>query len=415
MKHTHNPHAEHQLTQLTSQFDHWRQHRASRAERIPPALWKQAVALTEVLPISRVAKYGTRSALQCSSAQDLRSTSHPLQSRQRELHAFEDELPLPLAPRQLPVEALTLDNERGYETARNRVLLGPRLRPRGPRRNAPVAYLTGCAAQLALDGPDDCLDLMPLLLGPSDLLGGQAQPVRGVVLAAVAHHTDLALTAPVAHGLPIGVLEGEGEGFPLKAPLLLELADKVPAVIAAPLEQFLRGLPRVKEDQLRLTPPAMACIAQKLSGQGELGGSGCGPDTKGQGKASLPIRPYQEDDRNTKHNVPLLTRPSPGGLSQQAGIGLLPHRVVDDEVTAAHGKQRSQRVGEEYRPRPTTMEHPCQAVVRSPCQRFRNGRPGRHAGTIEHSHEVYPQWLWQRFSPPTRESMPLFLPFSTPA
>lgn len=49
-------HAEHALTQLVQQFDHWRQHRTTRAARIPQPLWEHAVALTAVLPLSRVAK-----------------------------------------------------------------------------------------------------------------------------------------------------------------------------------------------------------------------------------------------------------------------------------------------------------------------------------------------------------------------
>lgn len=53
MPHTH---AEQQLAQLASQFDHWRQHRATRAERIPQSLWEHAIALTAVLSLSRVAK-----------------------------------------------------------------------------------------------------------------------------------------------------------------------------------------------------------------------------------------------------------------------------------------------------------------------------------------------------------------------
>src|SRR5262245_14959418 len=56
MKRTHNPHAEEQLAQLVTQFDLWRSARASRAERIPPRLWQQAVALTTMLPLSHVAK-----------------------------------------------------------------------------------------------------------------------------------------------------------------------------------------------------------------------------------------------------------------------------------------------------------------------------------------------------------------------
>src|SRR5712691_8902831 len=56
MKRTSNPHAEEQLSQLATQFDHWRQHCVRRAECIPPVLWAQAVALTTILPLSRVAK-----------------------------------------------------------------------------------------------------------------------------------------------------------------------------------------------------------------------------------------------------------------------------------------------------------------------------------------------------------------------
>jgi hypothetical protein len=56
MQQTSDPHAEEQLAQLAMQFDHWRSARTSRAERIPLALWQQAVALTAVLSLSQVAK-----------------------------------------------------------------------------------------------------------------------------------------------------------------------------------------------------------------------------------------------------------------------------------------------------------------------------------------------------------------------
>lgn|SRR5512145_1528611 len=49
-------HTDHQLDQLAGQFDHWRQTRTHLAERIPHALWDQAVALTATLPPARVAK-----------------------------------------------------------------------------------------------------------------------------------------------------------------------------------------------------------------------------------------------------------------------------------------------------------------------------------------------------------------------
>ena len=49
-------HAEHQLDQLAGQFAHWRQTRTHLSERIPRALWDQAVALTATVPPARVAK-----------------------------------------------------------------------------------------------------------------------------------------------------------------------------------------------------------------------------------------------------------------------------------------------------------------------------------------------------------------------
>ncbi len=78
MKMETSTHAAHTLTQLAQQFDHWRQHRTTRAERIPQPLWEQAVALTAVLPLSRVAKclrISWRDLHQHCVAQDITSTA----------------------------------------------------------------------------------------------------------------------------------------------------------------------------------------------------------------------------------------------------------------------------------------------------------------------------------------------------
>jgi hypothetical protein len=48
--------AEHHLTQVADRFDHWRQTRTTPAEPIPPDLWEQAIALTALVPITRVAR-----------------------------------------------------------------------------------------------------------------------------------------------------------------------------------------------------------------------------------------------------------------------------------------------------------------------------------------------------------------------
>jgi hypothetical protein len=47
--------AEHQLTQVADRFEEWRQTRTTRTEPIPPHLWEQAIALTALFPLTRVA------------------------------------------------------------------------------------------------------------------------------------------------------------------------------------------------------------------------------------------------------------------------------------------------------------------------------------------------------------------------
>ena len=46
---------EHQLTAVADRFDAWRQTRITRTEPIPQHLWEQAIALTTMFAISRVA------------------------------------------------------------------------------------------------------------------------------------------------------------------------------------------------------------------------------------------------------------------------------------------------------------------------------------------------------------------------
>ena len=48
-------HAEQQLTHIANRFDEWRQTRTTRTEPIPQHLWEQAIALTTMFPITRVA------------------------------------------------------------------------------------------------------------------------------------------------------------------------------------------------------------------------------------------------------------------------------------------------------------------------------------------------------------------------
>ena len=49
-------HAEYELAQLATRFQDWRRRRTMPSEPIPPSLWEQAVALTMVFSVSRVAQ-----------------------------------------------------------------------------------------------------------------------------------------------------------------------------------------------------------------------------------------------------------------------------------------------------------------------------------------------------------------------
>ena len=56
MKTINSAHAEHQLTQVADRFDAWRQTRTTRVAPIPQHLWEQAIALTAIFPMTRVAR-----------------------------------------------------------------------------------------------------------------------------------------------------------------------------------------------------------------------------------------------------------------------------------------------------------------------------------------------------------------------
>ena len=49
-------HAEHELAQLAIRFQDWRHRRTTTSDPLPQSLWEQAVALTTVLSVSRVAQ-----------------------------------------------------------------------------------------------------------------------------------------------------------------------------------------------------------------------------------------------------------------------------------------------------------------------------------------------------------------------
>jgi hypothetical protein len=71
--------AEQQLTHVADLFDEWRQSRTTRAAPIPEYLWEQAITLTTMFPITRVATRlrvsGGELKKRCAAYHAARSTS----------------------------------------------------------------------------------------------------------------------------------------------------------------------------------------------------------------------------------------------------------------------------------------------------------------------------------------------------
>lgn len=129
--------ADHQLDQLAGQFAHWRQTRTHSAERIPPHLWEQAVALAATLPPSRVAKQVRVRLIDLKKRMGLRDTA-PTPTAPRPLD-FVEVPPVPPWPQTSPTAHLEL-----YRAD------GTRLCLHGPVSTLPVvaivqAFLEGCA------------------------------------------------------------------------------------------------------------------------------------------------------------------------------------------------------------------------------------------------------------------------------
>jgi hypothetical protein len=121
-------HTDHQLDQLAGQFEHWRQTRSHPSACIPQALWEQAVALTTVLPYTRVARH-----LRLSATDLKKRMAPPPQSRSATCPtppAFVEVPPLPAPPQVLG----------GLEVELHRTD-GARLRMHSPDASLPLAAI----------------------------------------------------------------------------------------------------------------------------------------------------------------------------------------------------------------------------------------------------------------------------------
>src|SRR5215467_9715372 len=221
------------------------------------------------------------------------------------------------------------------------VLLGALSSPRRRRETPLVACLTAFQTHLTFQAPDDLFALLALPIQGAHLFGAEAEPVGRIVCAAVSHAKYLDISSQRAGRLPVGLLQIAHEGTSLEAPILLELADTIPAIIAEPLAEGLRGIPGVDQNKLRLTAQPVPGIAQELSGKGKCGGSAFVPEPKRQGNTHLSVRPNEQDDRAPEHDFALLTGPNPGRFAQQPGIGLFDNRVIEDQIPTRDREQQA--------------------------------------------------------------------------
>ena len=119
---------DHQLDQLASQFEHWRQNRSHPSECIPQPLWDQAAALARVLPRSRVAQHLRVSPSDLNKHMATLNGSKP--ATPPTLPRFVEVPPTPAWPP--ATAAMEIELERPD---------GARLRLRCPESTAPVAAL----------------------------------------------------------------------------------------------------------------------------------------------------------------------------------------------------------------------------------------------------------------------------------
>jgi hypothetical protein len=124
---------DHQLDQLAGQFEHWRRTRSHPAERIPKRLWKQAAALAQVLPYSRVAQH-----VRVSPSDLKKHMATPRDSKPATSPRFVEVPPTPAWPP--ATQAMDIELERSD---------GARLRVRCPASTSSVAALVRAFLEVA--------------------------------------------------------------------------------------------------------------------------------------------------------------------------------------------------------------------------------------------------------------------------
>jgi hypothetical protein len=130
-----------------------------------------------------------------------------------------------------------------------------------------------------------------------------------------------------------------GRGEPDNRAIFLQSADEVPSVIPEALEEFFRGIPRVKQDKLGFALEPIARIAQEFEGQVVLGDPAFVPHAEGERHTVLTVGPDEQDYRHPEKHLTVLVRPDPGSLPQQTCRRFRHDRVIHDEITPSYSEQ----------------------------------------------------------------------------
>ena len=175
--------------------------------------------------------------------------------------------------------------------------------------------------------------------------------------------------------------------------MLLELADKVPPISAAPLEEFLRGRPRVAQDTLRLTAPAMPSRAQELKGQAHCAGPPVRPSRKASGMRTWPSvqTSHTMEPPNTTCCCFLDHTHAASPRKRAEGFSMTVSSKIRYPPATVHNarKARVRRMCPDRGPLPQAVH----TSVGHAVKRVSYRRTGRDVGKIPPSAEGYPQWL----------------------
>jgi hypothetical protein len=185
--------------------------------------------------------------------QGLRSSSKLRQSWQGHRAAFATQPALELIHAEMPCLSLPLQYAKGHEAASDVM----ELRPRGAR-------LTAGSAELIFANPDDFLHVSTEARQSAHRRSQQRQAIRRIVLGAISDDQDFEVACQPPTGYPVGLTAIRTNRLAVEPAVLLEPTDQIPPIIANPLQQGFRRIPRLKEDICGATVEAIAGRAQAL-------------------------------------------------------------------------------------------------------------------------------------------------------